>query len=814
MKQRYDKKLLSICLIFSALLAVVSELALVPEPVSAKGVMLAVNKAKVYVKKGKTVRIKIIQKKVKKIVSAKWSSGNKKVATVNQKGVVKGKKNGKSTLISCKVNYIAKGAVTISKKMLKCKVIVGQKKKAAKTPTKKPAATSTPANSLAPTPTQQQEEKGKPILPVVMEENRIVRNPYLSSGKALIHNDNYSSDVTAEAMPLGICPEITQGTVAGSVLPMSGFIYDNYGNAVCSYDEAAKDGAILAGGVAIRDMDSPELEVEGKFVPFLHDDGAQYEIQASYSFVDKDNYLVVPTSDGHIMMLKTCGEDGNVLPVFEKRLDVNVETEAIKHFGSEIEKDIISAAYDYDGNLWFVTGGFHKDPAHSKAGFVGYLERRYIDSALAGQELPDVGRYLHYKQLSDGENAENGISTHADGCVVLTNRNCYLLSAGDSAVNEKWKRSYESRGGKAADAATGITGAGLAWGSGSTPALTNDLVCFTDNQDTVNLIAIDIKSGEEVVKTPLLNMGGGVKVSVENSLNVYDAGSGRTSVLACNWYGAGNASLFENGLQLSESLYDAGWLAHGSSYLMPGIERVDVIRQDDGSYAAQRVWLRDDLKNTSMMKLSTATGCYYGYTQNESTLEWGFIALDYETGKTVLWQPVSALAGYNNRAAGIIPGNNGNSIYCPTNSQALVRMQDRFAYLPEDLDKKLDIGKMERSVISKEQFEAASGSSETPATYLLSAAAEDVTEKVTLSFRFNGMDGNADGYKVYYMTEQGTLKETSSAVITDTAGRALFENERMAPEEIYEVRIQAEDGGAEDMDEAEGKVKAAVILAK
>lgn len=810
MKQRYDKKLLSVCLLFSMLLAVVSELVFIPEPVSAKGVMLAVNKAKVYVKKGKTVRIKIIQKKVKKIVSAKWSSENKKVATVNQKGVVKGKKNGRSTLIACKVNYIAKGAATVSKKMLKCKVVVGQKKK----PTMTPKKTSVPANLSTPMPTQQQAEKRKPILPVVMEENRIVRNPYLSSREALIHNDNYSSDVTAKVMPLGIYPEILQGTAVGSTLPMSGFIYDNYGNAVCSYDEVTKDGVILEGGVAIRDMDSPELDVEGKFVPFLHDNGAQYEIQASYSFVDKDNYLIVPTSNGHIMILQTCGEDGNVLPVFEKRLDVNVETAAIKKFGNEIENNILSVAYDYDGNLWFVTGGFHKDPAHSKAGFIGYLERTYIDSVLAGQEPPDVSQYLHYKELSDGENAENGISTHADGCVILTNRACYLLSAGDSGVNVKWQRAYESSGGKAADAATGITGAGLAWGSGSTPALTNDLVCFTDNQDTVNLIVIDIKSGEEVLKTPLLNMGGSIKVSVENSLSVYDAGSGRTSVLACNWYGAGNASLFENGLQLYESIYDAGWLAQGSSYLMPGVERVDIIRQDDGSYTAQRVWLRDDLKNTSMMKLSTATGCYYGYTQNEATSEWGFIALDYKTGKTVLWQPVSASAGYNNGATGIIQGNNGNSVYCPTNSQVLVRMQDRFAYLPGDPDKKLDIGKMERSVVSKEQFEAASGSSETPATYLLSAVAEDVTEKATLAFRFNGLKGKTGDYKVYYMTAQGTLKETSAVIITDTAGRTLFENERMVPEAIYEVRIQVEDGSAEDMDETEGKVKAAVVFAK
>lgn len=815
MKQRCDKKLLSVCLLFSMALAAVSELVLIPEPASAKGVMLAVNKAKVNVKKGKTVRIKIIRKKVKKIVSTKWSSGNKKVAAVNQKGVVKGKKNGRSTLITCKVNYIPEDVAKVCKKTLKCKVVVG-KKKPAKKATAKPKKTSVPTNLPTPTPTPTQSQAGNhtAVVPVVMGENQIRRNPYLSSGEALIHNDNYSSDVTAKAMPLGICPEILQGTAAGSSLSMSEFIYDNYGNAVCSYDEVAQDGVILDGGVAIRDVDSPELDVKGKFVPSLHDNGAQYTIQNLYSFVDKDNGLVVPTSHGHIMIMKMCDENGNILPVFEKSLDVNVETAAVEQFGNEIEKDIISVAYDYEGNLWFVTGGFHKDPAQSKNGFVGYLERTYIDIVLSGQGTPDARKYLHYRKLSDGENAENGISTHEDGCVVLTNRNCCLLSAGDSGIDVKWEYGYESSGGKAADASSGISGAGLAWGSGSTPALTNDLVCFADNQDTVNLIVLDIKSGREVVKTPLLDPGSGVKVSVENSLSVYDAGSGRTSVLASNWYGAGNASLFENGLPFYESIYDAGWLAHGSPYLMPGIGRVDIIRQADGSYTAERVWVRNDLKNTSMLKLSTATGCYYGYTQEETTSEWGFIALDYQTGKTVLWQPVSASAEYNNRAAGVIQGNNGNSVYCPTNSRALVRLQDRFAYLPGYPDKKLDIRTMERSVISKEQFAAASGSSDTPATYLLSAEVEDAAENTVLAFRFNGLDGKAGDYKVYYMTAQGEMKQTSAVIITDTAGRMVPAGEQVAPETIYEVRIQVTDGGAADLDVTEGKIKVAVVFAK
>ena len=42
--------------------------------------------------------------------------------------------------------------------------------------------------------------------------------------------------------------------------------------------------------------------------------------------------------------------------------------------------------------------------------------------------------------------------------------------------------------------------------------------------------------------------------------------------------------------------------------IMPGVERVDTVKKADGSWAMKSVWCRDDLSDTSMMKLSTATG--------------------------------------------------------------------------------------------------------------------------------------------------------------------------------------------------------------
>lgn len=68
-----------------------------------------------------------------------------------------------------------------------------------------------------------------------------------------------------------------------------------------------------------------------------------------------------------------------------------------------------------------------------------------------------------------------------------------------------------------------LPGGGLAWGSGCSPSLTKDLVMFTDNQNPVNLIALDMKTGETVAATPVIDeLPEDVQVSVENSAIVYD----------------------------------------------------------------------------------------------------------------------------------------------------------------------------------------------------------------------------------------------------------------------------------------------------
>ena len=102
--------------------------------------------------------------------------------------------------------------------------------------------------------------------------------------------------------------------------------------------------------------------------------------------------------------------------------------------------------FDYDGNLWFATGGFRIYPQRQQQGVIGYIARSAIDAILNGEQT-DLSKAVFVYELTPGEGAENGIAASKDGAVVLTNQNCYLLRA-EEGVDVVWCTPYESAGAK------------------------------------------------------------------------------------------------------------------------------------------------------------------------------------------------------------------------------------------------------------------------------------------------------------------------------------------------------------------------------
>ena len=664
------------------------------------------------------------------------------------------------------------------------------------------AASAAPAQPAAVQPAA--EEPTSTALPVkALHPKQVDENPYMAKSDANIHHDGYNTDSTDEILPLGIYPEINVSYEKTNANASPAIYFDSYGHAVVP----------LLGGIAIRDLNAEETKTLGYFSPKKHDGGG-YVIQSSYTFLDASNRIVCPTSNNHVLMLRATDEAGNVLPEFEKVLDIDIKAAAEAALGKELTQNLLSVVFDYDGNLWFATGGFRIYPQRQQQGVIGYIAHSAIDAILNGKQT-DLSKAVFVHELTPGEGAENGIAASKDGAVILTDQNCYLLRA-NNGVEAVVCTPYESVGANVSGENDKTTGGGLAWGGGCSPTLTPNLVLFTDNQDPVNLLALDMKTGEVVASTPVLDdLPEGYQVAVENSAIVYDDGEGTVSTIVCNWFGAGNAGLADpnndSSIQSYANIYDMNWLTKGNCMIAPGVERVDTVKTDSG-YEMKSIWSRNDLSDTSILKLSTATGYIYGYVQNLESGMWQYIVLDFETGETVFTMDVSNKYGYNNMAIGMYAGNSGNALYCPTGYLELLRLQDRFVYLPEMPYRKVDLDQAARNVLSQAQFEQDGGEG-TVASWRNTATVENVHPNTTIAFRMNDLSGSTSALTLYAYGAGGKLAEVSKELwsITDEDGKTVTE---LTAGTLYELRVTVADGGAFDLSEAEKEIKISVVLAK
>lgn len=694
-------------------------------------------------------------------------------------------------------SFLLAGALTLS--MAACS--------GAQTPaedTQAPSAAATPAETAAPAEETTPSAPVSGALPVkALQPKQVEENPYMAKSDANIHHDGYNTDSTDEILPLGIYPEIHVSYETTNPNASPAIYFDNYGHAVVP----------LLGGIAIRDLNAEETKTLGYFSPKQHD-GGSYLIQSSYTFLDAENRIVCPTSSNHVLMLRTTDEAGNVLPEFEKVLDIDIKAAAENALGKELTQNLLSVVFDYDGNLWFATGGFRIYPERQQQGVLGYIAHSAIEAILNGEQT-DLSKAVFVYELTPGEGAENGIAASKDGAVILTNRNCYLLRA-NNGVEAVWCTPYESVGAKVSGEGDKTTGGGLAWGGGCSPTLTPNLVMFTDNADPVNLLALDMKTGEVVAKTPVLDdLPDGYQVAIENSAIVYDNGEGTVSTIVCNWFGAGNAGLADpnndSSIQSYANIYDQNWLMKGNAMIAPGVERVDTVKTDSG-YEMKSIWTRNDLSDTAIMKLSTATGYIYGYVQDLTTGMWQYIILDFETGETVFTMDVSNKYGYNNMAIGMYTGNSGNALYCPTGYLELLRLQDRFVYLPELPYREVDLDQAARNVLTQDQF-AQDGGEGTVASWRNTAAIRNVHPNTTVAFRMNNLSGSASDLTLYAYGADGKLVKAASELwsITDETGAAVTE---LTDGVLYELRVTVADGGDFDLSETEKEIKLSIVLAK
>lgn len=105
-----------------------------------------------------------------------------------------------------------------------------------------------------------------------------------------------------------------------------------------------------------------------------------------------------------------------------------------------------------------------------------------------------------------------------------------------------------------------------------------------------------------------------------------------------------------------------------------------------------------------MMKLSTCNRIHLRLCSGHGQWHVAVIMIDFETGETAFSMDVSDKPGYNNMAIGMYAGSSGNALYCPTGYLELLRLQDRFVYLPEMPYRKVDLDKAMRNILTQEEF--------------------------------------------------------------------------------------------------------------
>ena len=173
---------------------------------------------------------------------------------------------------------------------------------------------------------------------------------------------------------------------------------------------------------------------------------------------------------------------------------------------------------------------------------------------------------------------------------------------------------------------------------------------------------------------------------------------------------------------------------------------------------------------------------------------------------------VSNKYGYNNMAIGMYAGNSGNALYCPTGYLELLRLQDRFVYLPELPYREVDLDQVARNVLSQDQFEQDGGEG-VVANWLNTATIRNVHPSTTVAFRMNNLSGNASDLTLYAYGADGKLEKVVSELwsLTDETGAAVTE---LTDGVLYELRVTVADGGNFDLCETEKEIKLSVVLGK
>jgi len=442
-------------------------------------------------------------------------------------------------------------------------------------------------------------------------------HPFMASwGGNNMHCDAYISDTYEAAGPIGLNMQVrsrTQGFGGYGTLA-----FDRLGRIVAVYSNGRGFQLELLDPITLQELASYDLPSRPWYWLLQGIMPWEYIGAGMYFYLDNEDRAIVPTTQNTIQVIGIAAGGESFELAREYDLSQYVVPMSWPHNDS-----VAWVLPDWSGAYyWYATTG----------GIVGTVD-------------VDTGR-VHTLRL-EGEVIENSFAAAEDGVYVLSDHAMYRFRQdGQGEISVAWRTPY--------DRGPGQKPGHITRGSGTSVSLMGDeatgLVAITDNAEPqIHLLLLARDTGEIVCSVPLFEEGkSGTDISVACFEHADEAGRGTGTY----------SVLIEN-----------NWGHHRFPYSVPqpGLARVDIVRQPDGTYGCEIVWESDE-RSIGVFKLSLGSGLAYMYWRDDASAipTWRLIAVDFATGETVYRRTVGTGLGYNNWAGALFLHPDGGIAYSTT----------------------------------------------------------------------------------------------------------------------------------------------------
>ncbi len=444
-------------------------------------------------------------------------------------------------------------------------------------------------------------------------------HPYMAAhGTSCMHADAATTNTHPGPGPLGHAPAVDSRSMGflGGECPTINFDGEGRIITVCVRDR--RPSLLLLDETTLQVLASYALP--RRRTPLLRLRKMMEDTSGgAYFYLDEQSRAVVGTADGTIEIISVIDdEDGTPHFMVDHSVDLS---RALRLPDGEMDK-LTAVLPDFQGNYWF----------SARSGTLGVVMN---------------GGQVHVHRLR-GEELQNAFSLAEDGVYVVSDHALYRFGLdAERGPFVVWRERY--------DRGTRRKVGQINRGSGTTPTLLgDDYVAIADNAEPRMHVKV-YRRGDKVNGSRLVC-----------TMPVFEPGASATEN---TMIGHGRSLIIEN-----NAGYDIFRTMRGGKTSSPGLARIDIREDDTG---CDIVWESREIAQTSVPKLSAATGLVYVYTKRPDTQgvdAYYFTAIDFETGLTRYRVLTGTGVRYDNNWASISLGPDGSAYVGVLNG--LVRVRD------------------------------------------------------------------------------------------------------------------------------------------